>query len=72
MYLTVDIGNSVISIALFNAGEIVDVFNRETPKALKETAQANFDTVRPIINEFKSNMRTVHLRKCLFLVLSRS
>ena len=35
MYLTVDIGNSVISIALFNAGEIVDVFNRETPKALK-------------------------------------
>lgn len=65
MYLTVDIGNSVISIALFNAGEIVDVFNRETPKALKETAQANFDTVRPIINEFKKQYAHSTFKKVL-------
>lgn len=65
MILTVDIGNSIISFALFKDGEIIRVNNFSTPKDLLGTAQENFQFVRPIIDEFKKDNKGITIEKAL-------
>ncbi|OQC11380.1 MAG: Type III pantothenate kinase [Tenericutes bacterium ADurb.Bin087] len=66
MQLTVDIGNSVISIALFADDKIVDVYATNTPKELHDNAPDNFAVVRPIIAAFKDHFKDVqHYEKAI-------